>query len=183
MLNALGEELLGEVLRRLPRKDMKSARLAFRAADATARTHLAAFTCLHLTPRNIEGGGPNWARWPRLTQIRLDGWPLAGRELLPGDPTPDKQQAAESEDELRLQRLQRFFAPPPGAAGDAARAVLGRVNTTVLVHSSFSSSRAAARAAGAHGTGAARRARWRARRCAAKRRRGARAAPARARRR
>ena len=66
MLEALGAELLGQVLRHLPPADVRSARLAARIFDEASRQHLESSETLKLCPANAGGarGGPDWTRFP-----------------------------------------------------------------------------------------------------------------------
>lgn len=116
MLETLSEDLLARVLAWLPAKDLKRARLAFRAADAVAREELDTLTTLALAPKTTARGGPDWTRWPQLARIQLCRWGSTRSEAAP---------AAER------QRLLGFFLSPAGTANAAdvvvSRSALARV--------------------------------------------------------
>lgn len=94
MLEYLKPELLAEVLRHMPRKAQRSARLTARALDAAWRVHLAEEVALE--PNNTGGtlGLPDWSRFPRLRCLRLDYW---GQDA--------------------WKQLQQAFLTPPAVAG------------------------------------------------------------------
>ena len=76
MMEALGAELLGQVLCYLPPEDLRSSRQAARIFDQASREHPEFFRTISLGCRNAGGarGGPNWARFPRLRRLSLFVW-------------------------------------------------------------------------------------------------------------
>ena len=76
MLEALGAELLGQVLRHLPRDDLRSARQAARILDQASREQLERSETVRLASSNAgsKHGGPNWARFPRRRRLELSAW-------------------------------------------------------------------------------------------------------------
>ena len=84
MLETLGAQLWGQVLRHLPLADLRSARQAARIFDQASREHLERSETMKLRSCNAGGahGGPDWARFPRLRRLELQSWEQQRAEAL-----------------------------------------------------------------------------------------------------
>jgi len=75
-LDTLGEELVGQVLQRLPSKDLDAARQVCRLFDAASRTQLESASTVTLGPRNARSAVQhlNWTRFARLRTVNIQSW-------------------------------------------------------------------------------------------------------------
>lgn len=72
-LQDLGPELLERIIEALPRKDLRSARLAARAFDRASRAADGVVTTFHFGGWFKPKEGPDWSRFPRLRRLLLSG--------------------------------------------------------------------------------------------------------------
>jgi len=67
---------VGQVLQRLPSKDVEAARQVCRLLDAASRTQLESASTVTLGPHNAQSAVQhlNWSRFPRLRTVNIQSW-------------------------------------------------------------------------------------------------------------